>query len=72
MTASATMARSSSEVPGGHSWAKRALDVGLSGTGLFFSLPLWAIAAIAIKLEDGGPVFYGQERVGCTAECSAC
>ena len=44
--------------------AKRALDVALSGAGLLLSAPLWAVAALAIKLEDGGPVFYSQERVG--------
>ncbi|HEX5215702.1 MAG TPA: sugar transferase [Vicinamibacterales bacterium] len=43
---------------------KRALDVVLSGAGLIGSMPVWAIAAAAIKLEDGGPVFFGQERVG--------
>src|SRR6266481_5287462 len=31
---------------------------------LLASLPLWALIAILIKLDDGGPVFYGQERVG--------
>jgi lipopolysaccharide/colanic/teichoic acid biosynthesis glycosyltransferase len=44
--------------------AKRALDVALSGVGLLCSSPLWALIAIAIKLEDGGPVFYSQERAG--------
>ena len=43
---------------------KRALDVALAGTGLIASAPLWALIALAIKLEDGGPVFYGQERSG--------
>ena len=43
---------------------KRPFDVALSGVGLLGSLPLWALIAAAIKLEDGGPVFYGQERVG--------
>jgi lipopolysaccharide/colanic/teichoic acid biosynthesis glycosyltransferase len=28
------------------------------------SAPLWALIALCIKLEDGGPVFYGQERSG--------
>jgi exopolysaccharide biosynthesis polyprenyl glycosylphosphotransferase len=28
------------------------------------TLPLWLAAVIAIKLEDGGPVFYRQRRVG--------
>lgn len=43
---------------------KRPLDLFLSGLGLLLSAPLWAVIAIGIKLEDGGPVFYGQERVG--------
>ena len=43
---------------------KRAFDVLLSGFGLVASLPVWAIIAAAIKLEDGGPIFYGQPRVG--------
>ena len=44
--------------------AKRLLDMSLSGVGLLLSSPLWALLAAAIKLEDGGPIFYGQERVG--------
>lgn len=44
--------------------AKRAFDVTLSGAGLIASMPLWAVIAAAVKLEDGGDVFYGQERVG--------
>ena len=43
---------------------KRAFDVALSGAGLVLSAPLWAVFACAIKLEDGGPVFYSQARVG--------
>jgi lipopolysaccharide/colanic/teichoic acid biosynthesis glycosyltransferase len=43
---------------------KRLLDVLLAGTGLVASAPLWGLIAVAIKLEDGGPVFYGQERSG--------
>jgi lipopolysaccharide/colanic/teichoic acid biosynthesis glycosyltransferase len=43
---------------------KRLLDVSLSGIGLFFSAPVWALLAIAVRLEDGGPVFYSQDRVG--------
>jgi lipopolysaccharide/colanic/teichoic acid biosynthesis glycosyltransferase len=45
-------------------WAKRFLDVALSGTGLALSSPLWLALSTLVKLEDGGPVFYGQERVG--------
>jgi len=43
---------------------KRALDVGLAGLGLLGSAPLWLAIALAIKLDDGGPVFYAQPRVG--------
>jgi lipopolysaccharide/colanic/teichoic acid biosynthesis glycosyltransferase len=43
---------------------KRAFDIALSGFGLLVSSPLWLLFAAAIKLEDGGPVFYSQERVG--------
>ena len=44
--------------------AKRALDVALSGFGLVASSPVWALLALAIKLEDGGPVFFSQDRAG--------
>jgi rhamnosyl/mannosyltransferase len=43
---------------------KRAFDAALAGFGLIASAPLWALAAALIKLEDGGPVFYRQDRVG--------
>ena len=45
-------------------WTKRLFDISLSFAGLLLSAPLWPLIAAAIKLEDGGPVFYGQERVG--------
>jgi lipopolysaccharide/colanic/teichoic acid biosynthesis glycosyltransferase len=44
--------------------SKRALDALLSGAGLAVSAPLWALIAVLVKLEDGGPVFYAQDRVG--------
>jgi lipopolysaccharide/colanic/teichoic acid biosynthesis glycosyltransferase len=40
------------------------LDVVLGGVGLVASSPFLALAALAIKLEDGGPVLYKQSRVG--------
>ena len=42
----------------------RALDIVLAGTGLVVASPILAAAAIATKLQDGGPVFYRQTRVG--------
>jgi lipopolysaccharide/colanic/teichoic acid biosynthesis glycosyltransferase len=44
--------------------AKRLFDVCLSSMGLIVSIPLWVIIPLTIKAEDGGPVFYFQERVG--------
>ena len=44
--------------------AKRGLDVALSATGLLLATPLGVLIALAIKLGDGGPVFFAQERVG--------
>jgi len=43
---------------------KRPLDVLISLTMLLMSVPLSLLVAIAIKLEDGGPVFYRQWRWG--------
>ncbi len=43
---------------------KRPFDILLSGLGILLSSPLWLVIAALIKLEDRGPVFYGQERVG--------
>jgi lipopolysaccharide/colanic/teichoic acid biosynthesis glycosyltransferase len=43
---------------------KRSFDLFLSGIGILLSTPIWVLIALAIKLDDGGPVFYGQERVG--------
>jgi lipopolysaccharide/colanic/teichoic acid biosynthesis glycosyltransferase len=42
----------------------RATDVALAGLGLALTSPLLAAAALAIKLEDGGPILFRQTRVG--------
>jgi lipopolysaccharide/colanic/teichoic acid biosynthesis glycosyltransferase len=42
----------------------RALDAALAALLLVVASPLLALAAIAIKLESRGPVFYRQRRVG--------
>jgi lipopolysaccharide/colanic/teichoic acid biosynthesis glycosyltransferase len=46
----------------------RALDVGAAGLGLAVTSPVLAAAAVAIKLDGGGPVFYRQRRVGLNGE----
>jgi lipopolysaccharide/colanic/teichoic acid biosynthesis glycosyltransferase len=42
----------------------RAADVVVAGGALLMTAPLLALAALAVKLEDGGPVLYRQVRVG--------
>jgi lipopolysaccharide/colanic/teichoic acid biosynthesis glycosyltransferase len=42
----------------------RALDVAIAGSGLVITSPLLALGALAVKLEDRGPVLYRQVRVG--------
>ncbi len=42
---------------------KRLLDIVLCLLAMIIAAPIMLIVAIAIKLEDGGPVFYKQKRV---------
>jgi lipopolysaccharide/colanic/teichoic acid biosynthesis glycosyltransferase len=42
----------------------RAADVAVAGTALVVASPLLGLAALAVKLEDGGPVLFRQARVG--------
>ncbi len=44
--------------------AKRIIDLTVSTTLLVICAPLFALVAIAIKLESHGPIFFIQERVG--------
>lgn len=63
-----------SEIPevAEHSWHTpqktgafhRAFDALCAGLALLFLSPLLCLIAAAIKLDDGGAVFYRQERVG--------
>lgn len=43
--------------------AKRTMDIVLSLIASVISLPFVLIIALLIKIEDGGPVFYSQERL---------
>jgi lipopolysaccharide/colanic/teichoic acid biosynthesis glycosyltransferase len=43
---------------------KRPFDFLLAVAGLLLSSPLWLIVAVAIYIEDKGPVFFLQERCG--------
>ena len=42
---------------------KRAMDIILCAIAMIPAAPVMLITAIAIKLEDGGPVFYKQDRL---------
>jgi len=46
----------------------RALDAAFGAVGLALASPVLAAAAVAIKLDDGGPVLYRQRRVGLDGE----
>ena len=43
---------------------KRLFDIVVSGAGLLLFAPVAAVIAAAIRIEDGGPVLFVQERVG--------
>ncbi len=43
---------------------KRLIDIVLSGCGILVLLPVYLVIAVAVKLDDPGPVFFRQKRVG--------
>src|ERR1700722_11576004 len=43
---------------------KRALDIVVSSIFLAMAAPLLLMIAVLIKLEDGGPIFFSQTRIG--------
>lgn len=45
-------------------FGKRLLDLILSGCAIVVLSPVYLLIAIAIKLDDPGPVFFRQKRVG--------
>jgi exopolysaccharide biosynthesis polyprenyl glycosylphosphotransferase len=51
---------------------KRFVDVCLAALGLLFTAPLFAYAAIRIKLDSPGPVFFRQQRLGLDMEQFTC
>ncbi|MET0725516.1 MAG: sugar transferase [Leifsonia sp.] len=55
------------EIPtfdGGKHALKRAVDVALSACALLVLAPVFLVIAIAIRMDDGGPVLFRQERCG--------
>lgn len=49
-------------------WSKRAADVAASALLLILAAPVLLATALAVKLEDGGPVVFRQRRVGLKGE----
>ncbi len=47
----------------GQKFMKRLMDIVFCGIAVVVFSPVFLITALAIKLEDGGPVFFKQERV---------
>ena len=45
-------------------YGKRLLDIILSGCGIVILSPVYLLVALAIVLDDPGPVFFRQKRVG--------
>lgn len=43
---------------------KRGMDIALSFIGTLVSLLVYPFVALAIKMDDGGPIFITQERIG--------
>lgn len=71
MEASLALDASSSRVRQQFS-TQRLLDIVLSLGALIFFAPLMIGVALAIKLQDGGPVFFGQDRVGFGGQVFKC
>ena len=51
-------------VVGGTALAKRLLDIYVALFAMLVLSPVFALTGILIKLEDGGPLFFRQTRVG--------
>ena len=45
-------------------YVKRAMDIGMSFAGMIVLAPVFALIALAIKIEDPGPVLFTQKRLG--------
>ena len=56
------------DVPRSTAALKRGFDVVGAGVALVLLAPVFAAAALAIRLDDGGPVFFRQRRAGRNGE----
>ncbi len=44
-------------------YGKRLLDILLSGCGILVLIPVWILLAVAIKIDDPGPILFKQKRI---------
>ncbi len=44
-------------------FGKRLLDILLSGCGIVLLTPVWILLALAIKIDDPGPILFRQKRI---------
>ncbi len=51
-------------IDGFQRFVKRLMDIAITGVSLLFFAPIMAAVAIAIKLDDGGPLLYRAPRIG--------
>jgi lipopolysaccharide/colanic/teichoic acid biosynthesis glycosyltransferase len=51
-------------IPNEVRFSKRIFDIILASLGLFFTLPLFPLIALVIKIESRGPIFFKQLRIG--------
>lgn len=42
---------------------KRLIDLLLSGIGIVVLIPVWIVLAVAIKIDDPGPILFRQKRI---------
>jgi exopolysaccharide biosynthesis polyprenyl glycosylphosphotransferase len=52
------------QIDGPSAAAKRSFDLVFATAALLAAIPILFVAAVAIKLEDGGPVIFRQQRIG--------
>jgi len=45
-------------------WVKRGLDSAMALVGLVIAAPVLAVAALAVLIESGRPIFFAQQRIG--------
>lgn len=53
-------------------FVKRTSDIVMASLMFIIALPLWALIALAIKVDSRGPILFGQERVGMDGRVFLC